>query len=309
MDKFLNGVIAVLSVVAGILMVICVTFIIKDATGKGNPETDQQVLQTVNKPTIINTDSSKKQESGESADSFGNEIKVPENAIHPETGPVSDVKALLLADQFANPKGTWILEYQCVEEVEGVPYHVISTTAGRGIYINAETGEILIATAKYGLQTLEEHFGQMYNHRTFSGSKGYEEGYAVFHQYMSAVIDQKDKKTAKSLIDNSYFKEAGSKRNQKINEDTWKYYERKFELIERLDLGISSGELAAYELGYVVTLTDEYDDEYGDKWVDINVKLKYYTKTSEDGYLDWESSSYTISVKQKGNKWVVARIW
>jgi len=307
MNKLLNVVIAVLSVIAGILMIICITFIVKDATGNDDSEPGSQSVQSVNRPALIFSDS--KQEEENSENTFTGVVEVPENVINPEPGPVSEVKALLLADQFANPKGTWILDYQCMEEVDGIPYHIISTTAGRTVYINAETGEILIATAKYGLQTLEEHFGQIYNHRLFTGSKGYEEGYMVFHKYMSAVIDQKDKKAAASLIDTSYFKETGSERNQKINDDTWKYYNRKFELIDWLNQGISKGELDSYELGYAVTLTDEYDDEYGDKWVDIYVKLKYYTKTGEGGYIDWESNSYTISVKQKGNNWVVARIW
>ena len=312
MDKFLNKIIIMLGVIAGILMLICITFIVKETAGKKDAETGSFSQLNTTRPTIILQDSDSDKENG-SESSFNQndiaQIEVPENVVNLEPGPVSEVRALMLADQFANPKGTWVLEHECLEEVDGVSYHVISTTAGRTVYINAATGEIFVATAKYGFQTLEEHFGQVYNHRTFSGSPGYEEGYALFHKYMSTVIDKKDKKTAAAFIDTSYFEETGKKDYQRINEDTWRYFENQFKLIDQLDRGISEGGLAEYELGYVVTLTDEYEDEFGDKWVDIYVHLKYYTKTVEGGFVDWESGTYTVSVKQKGNRWVVVRVW
>lgn len=231
-----------------------------------------------------------------------------------EKGPITDLRAMQMADRFVNANASYSYDYGGLEEIDGVKYHYLASNSPSvqpSVFIVEETGEIFLLYGNEGLITAEEFFRRAphrrSDHRTFCGDEEYADGYAFFHKYMSVIVDKENKKKAKSLMDTSYFKNAGIKDYEKINEKTWKKFDTLFTYIEKLQLEKAAGTLEDYELSYMIDLIDEYDDAAGDKWIDIYMCVVGYTKT-KDGSYDWNRLSYRISVKQEKRDWVVVRI-
>lgn len=224
------------------------------------------------------------------------------------TFPISAVKAMDLVDRFANPYTNKRYEYGEIREIDGNEYHTIFSSGARPLMVELKTGDIFVYNEE-GLITLEEVIPEFVDHREYVGSEGYEEGYKIFHYYLRALIDKGDRKLADSLVDMSYFEEnvpeEKEKRYAKIVENTKAYQEGTIVWVESLEQRLASGVIDDFEIGYVVSLTDEYSEK-NEKWVDIYVDITCYYEL--DGRIDTEGEHIRISVKECGDEWKITRI-
>ena len=161
-----------------------------------------------------------------------------------------------------------------------------------------------------GLIPLEDEIPLYIDHRVYLGEERYAEGYKLIHYYMSPLIDKHDRKLATSLMDTSHFitKKPEEKRDyyKKIIKETELCQEIIISLGESMKEQLLKGEVNDFEIGYVVSLTDEYKDDKGAKWVDIYIDLNCYYERND--VIDLAGEHYRMSVKQYNSGWKIARI-
>ena len=143
-----------------------------------------------------------------------------------------------------------------------------------------------------------------------SSSEKYAEGYELFHYYMRALIDKRDRKLAASLLDTGHFEKGVPAEKKEQFDNIVRITESCQDTIltwcDSIEQAGEKGEIEDYAIGYQVSTIDEYVDEDGAKWTDIYIELKAQYK--QLGSVDTSGEFYRISVKEYEKGWRIARI-